>query len=83
MMKTKDIMTTPVISVTPETSVPEVAQLLLERHISAVPVIESGGRLVGMVSEGDSLRLPRTEASGTAPGGCGCCRTPAPAQRTM
>ncbi|MYZ46303.1 CBS domain-containing protein [Propylenella binzhouense] len=55
-MKTKDIMTTPVISVTPETSVPEVARLLLERHISAVPVIEPGGRLVGMVSEGDFLR---------------------------
>ena len=55
-MKTKDIMTAPVVSVTPDTSVPDVARLLLERHISAVPVIEPGGRLVGMVSEGDFLR---------------------------
>jgi CBS-domain-containing membrane protein len=55
-MKTKDIMTTPVISVTPETSVPEVARLLLGRHISAVPVLDAGGHLVGIVSEGDFLR---------------------------
>lgn len=55
-MQTKDIMTTPVVSVAPETGVSDVARLLLERHISAVPVIEAGGRLVGMVSEGDFLR---------------------------
>ena len=55
-MQTKDIMTTPVISVTPDTSVAEVARLLLERHISAVPVIGVNGRLLGIVSEGDFLR---------------------------
>lgn len=55
-MRTKDIMTTTVTSVTPETGVSDVARLLLERHISAVPVIDAGGRLVGMVSEGDFLR---------------------------
>ncbi|AIT79170.1 CBS domain-containing protein [Novosphingobium pentaromativorans] len=58
-MKMKHIMTTSVVSVTPETSVPEVARLLLERHISAVPVIGSDGQLAGIVSEGDLLR--RTE----------------------
>jgi CBS domain-containing protein len=56
MMQTKDIMTTPVVSVTPETGVSDVARLLLERHISAVPVIDAAGRLVGIVSEGDFLR---------------------------
>jgi CBS domain-containing protein len=55
-MHAKDIMTTPVISVAPETGVSDVARLLLERHISAVPVIDTDGRLVGMVSEGDLLR---------------------------
>ena len=55
-MRTKDIMTTTVTSVTPETGVSDVARLLLERHISAVPVIDADGRLVGMVSEGDFLR---------------------------
>lgn len=55
-MKAKDIMTTTVITVAPEASIPEVARLLLERHISAVPVLDSGDRLVGIVSEGDFLR---------------------------
>lgn len=55
-MRTKDIMTTTVTSVTPETGVSDVARLLLERHVSAVPVIEPDGRLVGMISEGDFLR---------------------------
>ena len=58
-MKMKHIMTPSVISVTPETPIPEVARLLLERHISAVPVIDTNGELRGIVSEGDLLR--RTE----------------------
>ena len=45
-MKAKDIMTTPVVTITPDTSVREIAALLLERRISAVPVVE-GGQLVG------------------------------------
>ncbi len=55
-MRARDIMTTSVVSAKPETTVSEVARLLLERNISAVPVIESNGRLAGMVSEGDFLR---------------------------
>lgn len=55
-MRAKDIMTTPTISVTPETTVPAIAQLLLDRRFSAVPVIDDEGSLVGIVSEGDLLR---------------------------
>lgn len=53
-MNAKDIMTTPVVTIEPDTTVREIAALLLERRISAVPVVESG-RLVGLVSEGDLL----------------------------
>jgi CBS domain-containing protein len=53
-MKAKDIMTSPVITVGPETTVSEIAALLFERRISAVPVVQEG-RLVGMVSEADLL----------------------------
>lgn len=53
-------MTAPVITVTAEASVPDVARLLLERHISAVPVVDGGGILLGVVSEGDLIR--RAEA---------------------
>src|SRR5436853_417110 len=53
-MKASDIMTSPVISVTPGTLVADIAVLLFRNHISAVPVLD-GGRLVGLVSEGDLL----------------------------
>ena len=60
-MLARDVMTTSVLTVTPETDVAEIARMLLESHISAVPVIDSAGRLVGIVSEGDLLN--RAEGS--------------------
>jgi CBS domain-containing protein len=54
-MKAADIMTAPAITVTPQTKVHDLAALLAERGISAVPVVE-GERLVGIVSEADLLR---------------------------
>jgi len=51
-MKAKDVMTTDVLTVSPETKVIDIAKLLLERRFSGVPVIE-GDRIVGLVSEGD------------------------------
>ena len=55
-MQAKDIMTTSVVTVGPDATVPEIAKLLLERRISAVPVIGEAGQLLGMVSEGDLMR---------------------------
>jgi CBS-domain-containing membrane protein len=59
-VKAKDIMTTAVISVRPETDVREIARLLLDCRISAVPVVADGGKLIGIVSEGDLMRRPET-----------------------
>lgn len=61
-MQAKDVMTTPVVTVGPETLIADIAKRLLERRISAVPVVEDDGRLVGIVSEGDLMRRP--EAGG-------------------
>ena len=55
-MEAKDVMTTPVISVGADTSIEETAGLMLERRISAVPVVDASGRLQGIVSEGDLMR---------------------------
>ena len=55
-MQAKDIMTSKVVSVRPDATVAEVAQLLLQRNISAVPVVDADGRLVGLLSEGDLIR---------------------------
>ena len=58
-MRAMDVMTTPVITVDPETTVQDLAKLLSERNISGVPVCE-GDRLVGIVSEGDLLHRAET-----------------------
>jgi CBS domain-containing protein len=55
-MRAKDVMTAPAVVVAPETTVEEIARLLLKRGISAVPVIAADGRLAGIVSEGDLMR---------------------------
>jgi CBS domain-containing protein len=54
-MKARDVMVTDVITVKPQDRVRDVAALLLDRSISAAPVV-SDGRLVGIVSEGDLMR---------------------------
>lgn len=60
-MQAKDIMTTTVISVLPETSVREIAGILLTHRISAVPVVDADNRAVGIVSEGDLMRRGENE----------------------
>jgi CBS domain-containing protein len=57
-MQARDVMTTQVVTVRPETSVEQIAALLLERRISGVPVVDAGGRLLGLVTEGDLMRRP-------------------------
>ncbi|MGC9194280.1 MAG: CBS domain-containing protein [Syntrophobacteraceae bacterium] len=55
MIKAKDIMTRDVVSVTPETDVTEVAQLLLEKHFNGVLVIDPNGELVGIICQSDLI----------------------------
>lgn len=56
-MKARDVMTSPAITVGPETHCKEAAALLARHRISALPVIDGQGRLVGIVSEADLLTL--------------------------
>ena len=58
MMKARDIMTTNVVTVTENTSVPVIARLLIEKRISGVPVVDRQNRVVGIVTESDLLRRP-------------------------
>jgi CBS domain-containing protein len=50
-----DVMTAPALSVTEHTSYKEVARLLSEHRLSALPVLSRGGRVIGVVSEADLL----------------------------
>jgi CBS domain-containing protein len=55
-MRAHQIMTRPVITVTPETTIVKAANTMLYRHISGLPVVDTAGKLVGIVSEGDFIR---------------------------
>lgn len=54
-MLARDVMTTPVLAVRPDTAVADIAEILLQCRISAVPVVDEEGRVRGMVSEGDLI----------------------------
>jgi len=55
-MRAHQIMTRPVVTVTPETTIVDAANLMLQRHVSGLPVVDGAGKLVGVVSEGDFIR---------------------------
>jgi CBS domain-containing protein len=54
-MKARDVMTTNVVAAHADMTIGEVARLLLENQVSAVPVLDAAGAAVGMVSEGDLI----------------------------
>ena len=51
----KDVMKTDIISVLPETSVKEVARLMVDNKISALPVVTKFNEIVGVISENDLI----------------------------
>jgi len=59
-MRAMDVMTRDVITVGPNTSISEIAELFLRRRISGVPVVDGNGKLLGLVSEGDLVRRVET-----------------------
>jgi CBS domain-containing protein len=54
-MVVKDIMSHNVISVDADTSVRTAARLMLQNHISGLPVVDKAGKMVGIVTEADFL----------------------------
>lgn len=68
-MLARDIMTPDPVSVTADTPVRRIAQCLVERGVSALPVVDAHGAVIGMVSEGDLIRgngllSPQTDTQG-------------------
>ena len=62
-MQARDIMTTSVISVPQDGTVEDAVRLMLDHHISALPVLDDQGRLKGLLSEGDLMRRVRDTES--------------------
>ncbi len=59
-MNAADIMTRDVLTVAPDTPIKEAIRLMLDRHISGLPVVDENGLLAGIVTEGDLLRRAET-----------------------
>jgi len=60
-MKARDVMTSAVISVSLDTPIGDIARILSDRGISAVPVVGDAGTPLGMVSEGDLMGRDETD----------------------
>ncbi|OUM97762.1 MAG: hypothetical protein BAA04_03290 [Firmicutes bacterium ZCTH02-B6] len=54
-VRVEEIMTRDVVTVTPETSLADVAKLMIDRKIGGLPVVEDG-RVVGVITESDAFR---------------------------
>jgi len=54
-LRARDLMTSPAITVSPDDTLEHVARTMLEHGISAVPVVDADGRLLGIISEHDLM----------------------------
>jgi CBS domain-containing protein len=59
MLQARDIMTTDVLTVSPETSIAEMSKILENRKIGGVPVVDQNGRLVGVITQSDLVERAR------------------------
>jgi CBS-domain-containing membrane protein len=59
-MQAADVMTTEVATIAEDETVSDAATLMLKRRVSALPVVNNAGELVGIVSEGDLIRRARS-----------------------
>lgn len=56
MLVVKELMTTDIVTTSPDTPLTEAAQILVERKIGCLPVVENR-RLVGILTEGDFVAI--------------------------
>src|SRR5262245_36715875 len=59
-MRAADIMTPDPVYISPDAPIADAIRLMLERKFSGLPVVDAGGALVGIVTEGDLIRRTET-----------------------
>ncbi|MDY6964631.1 MAG: CBS domain-containing protein [Halobacteriota archaeon] len=60
--KVKELMTTDVIAFKPDDKIRHITETLREKRISGAPVIDEGGKVIGVISESDIMNLTATIA---------------------
>lgn len=63
-----DIMSSTITAIGPDAPLRQAVRLMIDRAISGLPVLDTEGRVIGMLTEGDLLRRAETGTDGTAPG---------------
>ena len=66
-MNGRDVMIRDGVSLHPDTSIADAARFMLEKRISGLPVLDSGGKLIGIITEGDFLRRVGTDTERKRP----------------
>jgi CBS domain-containing protein len=59
MLQARDIMTTEVLTVSPETSISALSKILENRRIGGLPVVDKGGHLLGVITQTDLVERAR------------------------
>jgi CBS domain-containing protein len=57
MLKAKDIMSTNITTIHPDATIYDAVNLLYNKRVSGLPVVDSDGKLAGIISENDVLNL--------------------------
>ena len=55
--KARDVMVSPVITISQSLSIYKAIDILIENEISGAPVLDDSGKLIGMISEKDCLKV--------------------------
>ena len=59
--RVSDVMSTPVVAATPVTDIRRIAQVMLERQVDGVPIVNDAGSLLGFISRSDILQAVVTD----------------------
>lgn len=60
MRTAKDIMTQTVITISPEADITDAANVLLDKNVNGLPVVDASGRLVGILCQSDLVRMQKS-----------------------
>jgi CBS domain-containing protein len=73
-MRAIDVMTSQVVTATPQMTVQDVAKLMINNRISGIPIVDADRQVVGIVTEGDLLRRAETGTERRHPRWSECSR---------
>jgi len=60
MRTAQDIMTTEVITISPEADITEAVKILLDKGVNGLPVVDKNGHLVGILCQSDLVRMQKS-----------------------